>query len=190
MSHDPSPFTLRQPLPDNTLNSPINFDWEGEDKENKDPADPGLPFFPNNPTSPHYYPLYIHLKNPAPNSPARVSAKYIFYHNQGQEVVGCMGKGEPWYSDLVYLNALHPTRIAVPMTNLQLKMFHPEDSHTYIIDKAMGQLDQPHLTAEVSYLHKGLVRRTQVWKQLDNLQRQELQLQHVLFTVDMEIGRV
>ncbi len=50
-SRDPSPFALRQPLPDSTLDSPIDYDRMDEDKENNDPNDPGLPFFPNNPTS-------------------------------------------------------------------------------------------------------------------------------------------
>src|SRR6266702_323746 len=47
---DPSPFALQQPLPDSTLDSPIDYEREA-DKENDDPNDPGLPFFPNNPTS-------------------------------------------------------------------------------------------------------------------------------------------
>jgi len=75
-----------------------------KEKENKDPNNPGLPFFPNNPTSSHYYPLYIHLDDPLPNGPAHVLAKYIFYCKKGQEVVGCMGRGEPWYGDLVYFD--------------------------------------------------------------------------------------
>jgi len=48
---DPSPFTLRQPLPDSTLDSPIDYECMDKEKENEDPNDPGLPFFPNNPTS-------------------------------------------------------------------------------------------------------------------------------------------
>jgi len=58
-SRDPSPFALRQPLPDNTLDSPIDYDRVDEEKENDDPNDPSLPFFPNNPTSSQYYPLYF-----------------------------------------------------------------------------------------------------------------------------------
>src|SRR6266702_2329038 len=92
---DPSPFTLRQPLPYSTLDSPIDYDRADEDKENEDPNDPGLPFFPNNPMSTCYYPLYIRLDDPSPDGLARVLAKYIFYCKKGQEVVGCMGKGEP-----------------------------------------------------------------------------------------------
>jgi len=56
---DPSPFALKQPLPNDTLDSPINYNRMDEDKENDDPNNPGLPFFPNNPTSSCYYPLYI-----------------------------------------------------------------------------------------------------------------------------------
>ncbi len=67
---DPSPFTLRQPLPDSALDSPIDYDCMDEEKENEDPNDPGLPFFPNNPTSTQYYPLYICLDNPSPDRPA------------------------------------------------------------------------------------------------------------------------
>src|SRR6266702_980988 len=155
---DPSPFALRQPLPDDTLDSPINFDRMDEEKENEDPNDPGLPFFPNNPTSSRYYPLYIRLDDPSPDGPARVLAKYIFYRKKGQEVVGCMGKGEPWYGDSVYLVAHPPTRMAIPMTTTQVEMFHPDDSRAYAIDEALIRLDQPRLTAEVSRLRDGLIR--------------------------------
>ncbi len=64
-SQDPLPFTLQQPLPDSTLDLPIDFNRMDKDKENDDPNDPRLPFFPNNPTSPHYYPLYICLDDPS-----------------------------------------------------------------------------------------------------------------------------
>src|SRR6266702_1312510 len=163
---DPSPFTLRQPLPNSTLDSPINYDRAEEDKENEDPNDPGLPFFPNNPTSSHYYPLYLRIEDLSPDGPARVLAKYIFYHKKGQEVVGCMGKGQPWYSDSVYLVAHPPTRVAVLMTTTQVEMFHPDDSHTYAINKALIQLDQPRLMAEVSQMRDGLVHVGQIKKQL------------------------
>ncbi len=113
---DPSPLALRQPLPNDTLDSPIDYDQMDQDKENEDPNYPGLPFFPNNLTSTHYYPLYIQLDNPSPDRPAWVLAKYIFYRKKGQEVAGCMGKGEPWYGDLVYLVAHPSTRCTVPMT--------------------------------------------------------------------------
>jgi len=127
-SRDPSPFALRQPLPDDTLDDPIDYERMDEDKENDDPNNPGLPFFPNNPTSSRYYPLYLRLDDPSPDGPARVLAKYIFYRKKGQEVVGCMGKGEPWYGDSVYLVAHPPTRMVVPMTTTQVEMFHPDDS--------------------------------------------------------------
>ncbi len=84
-----------------------------------------------------------------------------------------MGKGEPWYGDLVYLVAHPPTWLAVPMTMTQVDMFHPNDSCAYAIDKALQQLDQPHLTAEVSQLWDGLMRVGQVKKQLTNLWCQE-----------------
>src|SRR6266702_916941 len=189
-SQDPSPFALRQPLPDDTLDSPIDYERMDEEKENEDPNDPGLPFFPNNPTSLRYYPLYIQLNDPSPDGPARVLAKYIFYHKKGQEVVGCMGKGEPWYGDSVYLVAHPPTRMAVPMTTTQLDMFHPDDSRAYVINKALIRLDQPRLTAEVSRLRDGLVRVGQVKKQLSDLRRQEQLLSRALFAVDMEMNRV
>jgi len=147
---DPSPFALRQPLPDSTLDSPIDYEREA-DKENDDPNDPGLPFFPNNPTSTRHYPLYIHTDDaPTKEGPARVLAKYIFYRKKGQEVVGCMGRGQPWYGKPVYLVAHPPTRCAVPMTTTQVEMFHPDDSQTYTIDEAVQWLDQPRVTAEVS----------------------------------------
>jgi len=106
---DPSPFALCQPLPDDTLDSPIDYNQMDQDKENSDPNNLGLPFFPNNLKSTCYYPLYICLEDPSPEGPAQVLAKYIFYRKKGQEVVGCMGKGEPWYSNSVYLVAHPPT---------------------------------------------------------------------------------
>ncbi len=106
---DLSPLALWQPLPDSTLNSPINYDQMDEEKENKDPNNPGLPFSPNNPTSTQYYPLYIWLDDLSPDRLAHVLAKYIFYRKKGQEVVGCMGKGQPWYGDSVYLVVHLPT---------------------------------------------------------------------------------
>jgi len=137
-----------------------------EEKENEDPNDLGLPFFPNNPTSTRYYPLYIRLDNPSPNGPAWVLAKYIFYRKKGQEVVGCMGKGEPWYSNSVYLVVHPPTRCAVPMTTTQVDMFHPDNSRAYAIDEALLRLEQPCLNAEVSWLRDGLIKMEQVKKQL------------------------
>ena len=187
---DPSPFALRQPLPDSTLDSPVNFDRMDEEKENEDPNDPGLPFFPNNPTSTRYYPLYIRLEDPNPDGPARVLAKYIFYRKKGQEVVGCMGKGEPWYGDSVYLVAHPPTRCAVPMTTTQVDMFHPDNSRAYAIDEALLRLEQPRLNAEVSRLRDGLVRTEQVKKQLADVRRQEQLLSRALFAIDMETAGV
>jgi|SRR6266702_783690 len=69
-NHNPSPQALRQSLPDDTLDSPIDYEAMEEDKENDDPNDPELPFFPNNPTSSQFHPLYIQLENPSPDSPA------------------------------------------------------------------------------------------------------------------------
>src|SRR6266702_2089059 len=187
---DPSPFTLRQPLPDSTLDSPIDYNHMDEEKENEDPNDLGLPFFPNNPMSSCFYPLYLRLDDPSPDGPAQVLAKYIFYHKKGQEVVGCMGKGEPWYSKSVYLVAHPPTRCAVPMTTTQVDMFHPDDSRAYTINEALQQLDQPCLNTEVSHLQDGLVQIGQVQKQRSELQHQEQLLSQALFTVDMEVGGV
>ncbi len=170
---DPSPLALRQPLPDSTLDSPIDYEWEA-DKENDDPNDLGLPFFPNNPTSTRYYPLYIRTEGtPVNGEPARVLAKYIFYHKKGQEVIGCMGRGQPWYGDSVYLVAHPPTRCAVPMTTTQVEMFHPNNSRTYAIDEALLRLDQPRVTAEVSRLRDGLVKVRQIKGQLSELHQQE-----------------
>ncbi len=134
--------------------------------------------------------MYIRLDDPSPDGPARVLAKYIFYCKKGQEVVGCMGKGEPWYGDSVYLVAHPPTRCAVPMTTTQVEMFHPNNSRMYAIDEALLCLDQPHLTAEVSHLRDGLVKIEQVKKQLSDIRHQEQLLSCTLFAVDMEVDRV
>ncbi len=101
-----------------------------------------------------------------------------------------MGKGEPWYSDSVYLVVHPPTRCAVPMTTMQVEMFHPNNSCTYAINEALLRLDQPRLTAEVSCLRDGLVRIEQLKKQLSNIGRQEQLLSRALFMVDMEMSGV
>ncbi len=101
-----------------------------------------------------------------------------------------MGKGEPWYSNSVYLVAHRPTQCAVPMTTTQVEMFHPNNSHAYTINEALQQLDQPCLNTEVSHLQDGLVQIGQVKKQLSDLQHQEQLLSQALFTVDMEVGGV
>ncbi len=101
-----------------------------------------------------------------------------------------MGKGEPWYGDLVYLVAHPPTRCAVPMTTTQVDMFHPDNSRTYAIDEALLCLDQPRLTAEVFRLRDGLVKVGQIKKQLSNVRRQEQLLSRTLFAVDMEMDGV
>jgi len=56
------------------------------------------------------------------------------------------------------------------MTMMQVEMFHPDDSRAYTINKALQQLDHPHLTAKVSCLQDGLVRVGQIKMQLSNLQ--------------------
>ncbi len=105
----------------------------------------------------------------SPNRPAHVLAKYIFYYKKGQEVVRCMGKGEPWYGNLVYLVAHPPTQCIILMTMTQVEMFHPNDSHAYAIDEVLQCLNQPCLTAEVSCLWDGLVWVGQIKKQLGDV---------------------
>jgi len=108
----------------------------------------------------------------------------------GQEVVGCMGRGQPWYGNSVYLVAHPPTLCAVPMTTTQVEMFHPDDSRAYTIDKALQWLDQPCITAEVSRLRDGLVKVWQIKMQLSDLRQQEQLLSRALFAVDMEMDGV
>ncbi len=43
---------------------------------------------------------------------------------------------------------------------------NPNNSHAYMIGKALVRLDQPHLTTEVSHLQAGLERVDQIKKQL------------------------
>ena len=66
------------------IEEPIDYHREEEVIEDDDP---GLPYFPNNPASLHFYPLYIPRDD---DSPDKVLAPYIYYHNQSQEAVGCM----------------------------------------------------------------------------------------------------
>jgi len=117
-----------------------------------DDNDPGLPFFPNLPSSFRYYPLLIHSDDS--HHAAQVVAPFIYYRNQGQEVVGTMGRDKPLYAAPVYLSTPNPTHLPIPITNTQLLQFSRESPRAYAIDETLRRLEDPRIDAEVSRLRQ------------------------------------
>jgi len=133
----------------------------------EEPADdnPGLPFFLNRPSSLHYYPRLIRTDD----FDTQVVARFIYYRNRGQEVVGTMGRNQPLYATPVYLSTPNPTHLPIPLTNLQVCQFSSEDLRTYAIDKVLRRLEDPRIDAEVSRLREKLKLQIKIEKQLDDL---------------------
>ncbi len=150
--------------------------------------DPGLPFFPNLPSSCRHYPLLIH-SNDSFDHP-RTVAPYIYYRNQGQEVVGTMGRDKPLYASPVYLSTPNPTHLPVPMTNSQMLQFSRESPRAYAIDETLRRLEDPRIDAEVSRLRDKLELQIKIEKQLDDLRLQETRLRGARFDVEQTIGAI
>ncbi len=150
--------------------------------------DPGLPFFPNSPSSFRYYPLLIHTDDS--HHATQVVAPFIYYRNQGQEVVGTMGRDQPLYAAPIYLSTPNPTHLPIPLTNTQLLQFSRENPRAYAIDETLRRLEDPHIDMEVSRLCKKLELQIKIEKQLDDLRLQETRLQGTRFDVEQAIGAV
>ena len=133
--------------------------------------DPGIPFFPNLPSSFRYYPLLIRTDDT--HHATQVVAPFIYYRNQGQEVVGTMGRDKPLYAAPVYLSTPNPTHLPIPLTNSQVLQFSRENPCAYAIDETLQRLEDPRIDAEVSWLRKKLELQIKIEKQLDDLRSQE-----------------
>ncbi len=150
--------------------------------------DPGLPFFPNLPSSFRYYPLLIRTNDSY--EATQVVAPYIYYRNQGQEVVGTMGRDKPLYAAPVYLSAPNPTHLPIPLTNSQILQFSRENPRAYAIDETLRRLEDPRIDAEVSRLREKLELQIKIEKQLDDLRAQETRLRGARFDVEQTIGAI
>jgi len=150
--------------------------------------DPGIPFFPNLPSSFCYYPLLIQSDDLY--NATQVVAPFIYYRNQGQEVVGMMGRDKPLYAAPVYLSTPNPTHLPIPLTNSQVLQFSRENPHTYAIDETLRRLEDPCIDAEVSRLHEKLELQIKIKKQLDDLHQQETRLRGARFDVEQTIGAI
>src|SRR6266702_2381978 len=146
------------------VEEPINYHREAEAEEEDD--EPGLPFFPNNSASLCFYPLYIPCDD---HSDEKVLAPYIYYHNRGQEVVGCMKRGAPPYVGPVYLHTPNPVQLPIPLTKTQIRQFSTDDPHAYAIDKVLRRLEDPRIDVEVSRLRDKLTLEIKIQKQLDDV---------------------
>jgi len=149
---------------------------------------PGLPFFPNLPSSFRYYPLLIHSDDSY--DAIQTVAPYIYYRNQGQEVVGTMGRDKPLYAAPVYLSTPNPTHLPIPITNSQLLQFSRENPRTYAIDETLRRLEDPRIDAEVSHLREKLELQIKIEKQLDDLRSQETRLRGARFDVEQTIAAI
>ncbi len=150
--------------------------------------DPGIPFFPNKPSSLRYYPLLIRTNDSY--DATQVVAPFIYYRNQGQEVVGTMGRDKPLYAAPVYLSTPNPTHLPIPLTNSQILQFSRENPRAYAIDETLRRLEDPRIDAEVSRLRQKLELQIKIEKQLDDLRQQETRLRGARFDVEQTIGAI
>ncbi len=150
------------------VKEPIDYAREVEQPEGNDP---GLPFFPNLPSSFRYYPLLICTDDS--HHATQVVAPFIYYRNQGQEVVRMMGRDKPLYAAPVYLSTPNPTHLPIPMTNSQILQFSTENPRAYAIDETLRRLEDPRVDTEVSRLCEKLELQVKIEKQLDDLRQQE-----------------
>ncbi len=151
------------------VEEPIDYNRVAD--QANDNNDPGLPFFPNLPSSFRYYPLLICSDDSY--HATQIVAPFIYYRNQGQEVVGTMGRDKPLYAAPVYLSTPNPTHLPIPITNSQLLQFSRENPHAYAIDETLRRLEDPHIDVEVSRLREKLELQIKIKKQLDDLRQQE-----------------
>ena len=164
------------------------IDYHRTTEQPTDDDDPGLPFFPNLPSSFRYYPLLIRTDNSY--HATQVVAPFIYYCNQGQEVVGTMGRDKPLYAAPVYLSTPNPTHLPIPLTNSQMLQFSRENPRAYAIDETLRRLEDPRIDAEVSRLRDKLELQIKIEKQLDDLRTQETRLRGARFDVEQTIRAI
>jgi len=167
------------------VEEPIDYHRVADQPDNDDP---GLPFFPNKPSSFRYYPILIRTDDSY--HATQVVAPFIYYRNQGQEVVGTMGRDKPVYTAPVYLSTPNPTHLPIPITNSQLLQFSRENPRAYAIDETLRRLEDPRIDAEVSRLREKLELQIKIEKQLDDLRQQETRLRGARFDVEQTIGAI
>ncbi len=167
------------------VEEPIDYSRTAEQPRDDNP---GLPFFPNHPSSFHYYPILIRTDDSY--HATQVVAPFIYYRNQGQEVVGTMGRDQPIYATPVYLSTPNLTHLPIPLTNSQVLQFSRENPHTYTIDEMLRRLEDLRINVEVSCLCEKLELQIKIEKQLDDLRQQETRLRGVRFDVEQTIGAI
>ena len=153
------------PPVDDIPDSPIHYEDDGTPE---DLDVPDLPFFPNHPTSHRFFPLEI----PQPDG-SKILAKYIHYTNQSMTVVGCMSRSEPRYGCPVYLTNPHASQIPEALTGEQILHFHRNNVRTDAIDRAVSQMNNPRVEAEISHLRNSLELGDRLERQLGEVRQQE-----------------
>ncbi len=161
------------------VEEPIDYSRMAEQPTDNDPR---LPFFPNRPSSLHYYPLLIQTNDSY--HATQVVAPFIYYRNQGQEVVGTMGRDQPLYAAPVYLSTPNLTHLPILLTSSQILQFSSENPRAYTIDEMLRRLEDLCIDMEVSRLCKKLELQVKIEKQLDDLDWQETCLRGTQFDVE------
>ena len=103
-------------------------------------------------------------------------AKYIHYTNQGMTIVGCMSQSEPRYGCPVYLTTPHVSQIPEALADTQMLHFHRNNVRADAIDRAVSQMNNPRVEAEISCLHNNLELGDRLERQLEDLRQQEQRL--------------
>ena len=67
-----------------------------------------------------------------------------------------MSRSEPKYGCPVYLTTPHSTQIPETLTNTQILHFHRNNARTDAIDRAVSQMNNPQVEAEISCLRNNL----------------------------------
>ncbi|KAI9441034.1 hypothetical protein BJY52DRAFT_1195311 [Lactarius psammicola] len=125
------------------------------------------------------------------DDPTHVVEPYIFYHDNNQQVVGCMGRNQPPYAESVLLQpADPPIRLPIPISDSRLAQFQREHPRAYAIDEVIQDLGDPCIKAEVSRLRDTLHKQTTLQKQREDVEKQLLQLQRAQFDTDLEINAI
>ncbi len=168
------------------VEEPIDYHHTADQPTNDN--DLGIPFFPNKPSSFRYYPLLIRTDNM--HHATQIVAPFIYYRNQGQEVVGTMGRDKPLYAAPVYLSTPNPTHLPIPLTNTQVLQFSRENPRAYAIDETLRRLEDLCIDAEVSRLRQKLELQIKIEKQLDDLRQQETRLRGARFDMEQAIGSI
>ena len=88
-------------------------------------------------------------------------------------IIGCMSRSEPRYGCPVYLITPHASQIPEALTKAQISHFHRNNVCADAIDRAVSQMNNPRVEAEISRLRNNLELGDRLERQLEDLRQQE-----------------